>query len=78
MILSTKRATTATLAILLIQAVAGCGRDPATDTQAFQVGDSAGVTIYDNSAGEWTEATGWTLSSEPIRDPIRRDGVANW
>ena len=61
-----RRVTTATLAILIIQAVAGCGQDPAQETQAFQVRDSAGVAIGDNSAGEWTEATAWRLSSAPI------------
>ena len=61
-----RRITTATLAILLFQGVAGCVQDPAQDTQAFQVRDSAGVTIADNFAGEWTEATAWKLSSDPI------------
>ena len=45
--------------------VTGCGQETAPDGPAFQVRDSAGVTIYDNSAGEWTEATAWRLSSEP-------------
>ncbi len=46
--------------------LAGCGQEGATDSLAFQVRDSAGVTIYENSGGEWTEATAWRLSSDPI------------
>ena len=45
--------------------LAGCGQEGATDSLAFQVRDSAGVTIYENSGGEWTEATAWRLSNEP-------------
>ena len=69
-----RRVTSATLVILLIQAMAGCGQDAATDTQAFQVRDSAGVTIYENSEGEWSEATAWRLSSEPILTIGELDG----
>ena len=46
--------------------MAACGQEPVPDGLAFQVHDSAGVTIYENSTGEWTEATAWRLSSEPI------------
>ena len=44
---------------------AACGQETAPDGPAFQVRDSAGITIYENSAGEWTEETAWRLSSEP-------------
>ncbi len=52
--------------LLVTSGLAGCGQEATTDAPTFQVRDSAGVTIYENSTGEWTEATAWTLSSEPI------------
>ncbi len=48
---------TTTALVFVTSGVAGCGQEPATDTQAFEVRDSAGVTIYENLEGEWTEAT---------------------
>ena len=69
-----RRALPTTLAILLMQAMAGCDPHATKDTQAFQVRDSAGVTIYENSEGEWSEATAWRLSSEPILTIGELDG----
>ena len=63
-----------TALLLATSGLAGCGQEAAQDAQSFQVRDSAGVTIYDNSAGEWTEATAWTLSSEPILTIGELDG----
>ena len=55
-----------TMVLFATWGLAGCGQEAAQAAQSFQVRDSAGVTIYVNSAGEWTEATAWTLSSDPI------------
>ena len=63
-----------TALLLATWGLAGCGQEAAQDAQSFQVRDSAGVTIYDNSGGEWTEATAWTLSSDPILTIGELDG----
>jgi hypothetical protein len=63
-----------TVVLLATMGLAGCGQDPAQETQAFQVRDSAGVAIADNSASEWTEATAWTLSSDPTLTIGESDG----
>ncbi len=55
----------ATALLFVTWGAAGCGQETTTDTQAFQVRDSAGVTIHENSVGEWTEETAWRLSSRP-------------
>jgi len=38
------------------------------------VSDSAGITIYENSGGEWTEEATWRLSSEPTLTIGELDG----
>ncbi len=43
---------------------AACGGRDAQDT--YDVRDSAGITIHENLAGQWSEATAWTLSSDPV------------
>ena len=58
----------------MLSGVTGCGQNAASDASTFQVRDSAGVTIYENFAGEWTEATAWKLSSEPILTIGASDG----
>ena len=64
--------TTALVALVLTVA-SGCSpRDAPAPT--YSVGDSAGVTIYENSEGEWSEATAWRLSSEPILTIGELDG----
>ncbi len=65
--------TTTALVALVLTVASGCSPQDAP-APTYSVGDSAGVTIYENSGGEWSEATAWRLSSEPILTIGASDG----
>ena len=63
--IGTTRLRTHAVVALVLTVSPGCSPGDAPDP-TVSVRDSAGVTIYENSGGEWTEATAWKLSTEPI------------
>ena len=73
----TPRLHTNALLTIVLTVSSGCSpRDAPAPTGSQS--DSAGVTIYENSAAEWSEATAWTLSSEPILTIGAFDGAEEY
>jgi hypothetical protein len=63
---------------LLFLPLAACNGGEGGSSAGFAVRDSAGIHIVENTAPQWKEGAGWTLSAEPTLDIGVVDGAKEY